>query len=154
MNTEMNIEKFRHLIDAYGAEPERWPVEHRAGLLEFARVDDAGAEILTRARQLDQLLDDYSVSTSPDLPARILHQISGRTTIFDRMFDWLMPSNPALVWRPVLASALPLVVGLVFGANVSLLPDQFADLLDGNGDLYTADDEIYLIALATDDDYE
>ena len=65
----MQLADFTHLIDAYGADPERWPPDQRAAALALA-ASDAGAEtLLHEARGLDRLLDAAPIQ-APSLALR------------------------------------------------------------------------------------
>ena len=78
--SHMSLARFRALLDAYGAEPDRWPPDERdaarallAQSAEARRWRDAGA-------QLDAVLDRAPVpATSADLVERILASASPRT---------------------------------------------------------------------------
>jgi hypothetical protein len=65
----MQLADFARLIDAYGADPERWPPDQRAAALALA-ASDAGAEtLLHEARGLDRLLDAAPIQ-APSLALR------------------------------------------------------------------------------------
>lgn len=57
----MTPDRFADLIAAYGARPDRWPVEERAAALLLADRDPACAAQLQRERALDAMLDRHSV---------------------------------------------------------------------------------------------
>ena len=53
----MTLERFTAIVEAYGADPVRWPALERADALDLARSDiDATAPILKRGAALDQVL--------------------------------------------------------------------------------------------------
>ena len=69
----MTPDRLRMLLDAYGADPARWPVAERAAALELlARSPDARAHRVAAAR-LDDALDAVpGVEASPTIVARVM----------------------------------------------------------------------------------
>lgn len=69
----MTLEQLTALLDAYGANPQRWPAEQRAAALALVlRSPEARAKRDAAAR-LDALLDSApSTRPSPELAARVL----------------------------------------------------------------------------------
>lgn len=61
----MTRDRAFEIIDAYGAEPARWPADERAGVLTLAGSDDAVAQALkaalAAARPFDALLSDWAM---------------------------------------------------------------------------------------------
>jgi hypothetical protein len=53
----MQLADFMRLVDAYGADPERWPPERRAAALALAESDASADAALRQARALDERLD-------------------------------------------------------------------------------------------------
>lgn len=53
----MNAARFAALLDAYGADPRRWPAEERAAALAFAADDPAAPAMLAAAADLDGLIE-------------------------------------------------------------------------------------------------
>jgi hypothetical protein len=66
-------ERLAEILDAYGADPDRWPADERAAALALLR-EDAGARVLReRALRLDRVLTAADeVDVPPDLAARVL----------------------------------------------------------------------------------
>ncbi|SAL71435.1 hypothetical protein AWB71_04366 [Caballeronia peredens] len=69
----MTPERFRHITEAYGASPERWPAQERDAALALIDSGDARAlAALAEARSLDGLLDAHAVPLPrPELARRI-----------------------------------------------------------------------------------
>ena len=57
----MTPERFRAIIEAYGATPQRWPAAERAAAERFARSKPEVEALLLREAELDDLLGRYSV---------------------------------------------------------------------------------------------
>lgn len=65
----MELSDFMRLVDAYGAEPDRWPPEQRAAALALAKSDAAADAVLGQARALDERLAAAPIQT-PSLALR------------------------------------------------------------------------------------
>ena len=74
----MTLDRVRTLLDAYGADPARWPAAERAAALELlARSPDARACRVAAAR-LDDALDAVpGVETSTAIVARVMRGAPG-----------------------------------------------------------------------------
>lgn len=78
--TPMDRQLFFNLVSAYGADPKRWPLEHREQATGFAQTEEDWRMIL-EATGLDAALSSYRLpDPSARLHARILAQASSRTT--------------------------------------------------------------------------
>ena len=55
----MTFERLIEILDAYGADPARWPADERAAAWAFVVQDARAADALAEARRLDGLLDVY-----------------------------------------------------------------------------------------------
>jgi hypothetical protein len=99
----MDRERFEHLLEAYGADFRRWPVETRAQAAAYAAQNVDAAAAIAEARALDQVLDSARTdpAPSPDLVGRILAQAPRTQRGFDR--------------RAMLALAACAVFGVVLG---------------------------------------
>src|SRR5260221_12279238 len=67
----MNIERFHILLDAYGADPARWPQAERGSAEAFARATPGAAALIAAARALDQALDRVPAAM-PELDAVVV----------------------------------------------------------------------------------
>lgn len=65
----MNDARFRAILDAYGGDPRRWPVEERAAASAFAATPE-GAKARAEAEALDRALDLAASAAPSDLLAR------------------------------------------------------------------------------------
>jgi hypothetical protein len=69
----MNAERFAVLLDAYGAEPRRWPESERDAALAFVRGDIRAAAMMEAAGEIDDLLALHHVpAPSPTLASLIV----------------------------------------------------------------------------------
>jgi hypothetical protein len=105
----MTAERFAQIVEAYGAEPRRWPAGERAEAEAFMLADpEAAGPALQTAHGFDLTLDAYVAPlAAPDLSARILRALPGND-------NWRR-------WRAPLAAGLAAAcaAGVLVGANVS-----------------------------------
>jgi len=125
----MKRDRFQALIDAYGANPSRWPARERAAAEAFAARDEAAKTLLADAALVDETLDRLSTEEVPArLRARILagyDEVATRHTggafgliprAIGRLRDAVWPGAP--LWQPASAFAVSLAAGLVLGLLV------------------------------------
>ncbi|NNC37832.1 MAG: hypothetical protein EX271_10790 [Acidimicrobiales bacterium] len=71
----MNAQRFTELVEAYGAEPARWPATEREDALAYMKAHPRDADnLLAPARSLDTVLESGRLDTTDTsfLAARIL----------------------------------------------------------------------------------
>ncbi len=118
----MEPRRLAEILDAYGADPSRWPdAERDAAMVLFA--DPAGA---TAPRDVAVALDTVlnavvAPAPSPELMADIL--ASAAPSGWRRWVAEFWPFGP--VWQPVTAFATVAVLGIVIGAAAptAILPE-------------------------------
>ncbi|WP_017932164.1 hypothetical protein [Robiginitomaculum antarcticum] len=66
-NIKMNALRFVQIVEAYGADPIRWPEDERAVAQDFAARHDSAAQVLNRAGQIDALLHRRRAPAPTDL---------------------------------------------------------------------------------------
>lgn len=108
----MTLERFAALLDAYGADPRRWPAAERAAAERLAAADQRAAALLSEARRVDEVLDGHRApGVSADLRARVLAAAPTPA----RARRWAVAA-----WARLLAPGAGLaaagVAGLMFGA--------------------------------------
>ncbi|MDZ4866076.1 MAG: hypothetical protein SGI91_02035 [Alphaproteobacteria bacterium] len=106
----MNIQRFKTLVEAYGANPARWPEAERVAALLFAEQSAEARDMLQEAAAFDRLLD--TAETHPatrTLEDRILATFPERTA--KQRAPWF-----TMRWIPAAAVACSLALGLAVGA--------------------------------------
>jgi len=104
--------RFQELLDAYGAEPARWPESERGPAQALLASDADAQRALREAASFDRLLDDGSVALEPSAALRrAVAEIPLRAPRVVAM-PWLLASFA----RGALAAALVLALGVVAGA--------------------------------------
>ncbi|WP_431855285.1 hypothetical protein [Azospirillum sp.] len=74
----MNIDRFRHLAEACGAEIERWPAAERAAARALLASSEEAQRALGQARVLDAWLDLAAPAVDDASAARVLAAIERR----------------------------------------------------------------------------
>lgn len=126
----MNLKRLAELLDAYGADPARWPADERAAALALLAADARARAMQAQARALDDwLATDLPTPPGDVLRARIL--ASTPTPADWREFVrelWSVLGGWRLV-LPACALSLSLGVGLplVWDEGATDLPSE--DLL-------------------------
>jgi hypothetical protein len=142
----MNLQRFEQLIDAYGTDPQRWPVAERSAALKLLADSEQAAELLQQTVWLDKSLDQFAAPAFDQLHDRLLKMPlpAQSKSLLERLVQWLLPLGPgefAEWWRPATLACLPLVFGLFIGMRLDLFADPSVE--------FTADDaELMYIALA------
>lgn len=121
--TTMTFQRFAQIVEAYGADPRRWPGDERAAARAFAQAHPAQAQpCLAAAAALDAVLAaDALEPVSRSLQRRIVASANapgGRLS-----FTW----RPGWRWLPGAALAGAGVAGLVAGAaamSFLMLPSE------------------------------
>lgn len=112
-------ERFRELLDAYGANPMRWPETEREAALALVEASAEARGLRDEVAAFDRLIDlaDTAPATAK-LEARILATFppSSRASGLRAFLAGLIPGHP--VWVPASALALSLALGLAVGAFV------------------------------------
>jgi len=118
----MTRERFKMLVEAYGADPRRWPEAEREAALRFVESDVEAQRILEEVRALDRIIDFADTApVTPELRARILSAIAPRSQAARtsaRLRAWA-PQTPQ--WIPLAAFAASLLLGLGAGALIPSL---------------------------------
>lgn len=120
--SELDEAQFARLVQAYGADPQRWPASAREAAQHLASSNAATQRLLTEARELDRALASV---TSPSVPAALEHRLladfdraqqrwSLRKTI-TAVAQSVWPGAP--LWQPAAVFA----VALTFGIAVAIL---------------------------------
>lgn len=134
----MRPERFRTLVDAYGADPARWPARERAAAEALLAGDEQAHAVLDEAAALDRIL-----AGAPPVTAS-----TGLRDVIRRMTQD-MPQHKPLSLGEILASWLPgrrlwpnlaglavaLVLGVTLGASDIGVSGASAQTVDDLGAL-------------------
>jgi hypothetical protein len=143
------MKRLREVVDAYGANPARWPAEERTALEEASRADPG---VLAEADEIDRVLALAAMPRgAADAQSRLLRTIAndkGRAT------DTVIPMparrravrSPAWSWAAAAALAASLACGIYLGSL-----DSVSGLFDPNA--AASDDPVDLAGLGDLSDY-
>ena len=125
-NTNMlTKERFKALLEAYGADIARWPGAERLAAHAYAETAAEAGALLAEARRIDALLAAVPApQPSPALEAAILAQIrdakqarkAGPGVALTGLLQTLWPR--AAVWKPASVFASALVLGALIGVDL------------------------------------
>jgi hypothetical protein len=89
----VTLAEFQHLLDAYGADTQRWPEAQRQAARNLIAQDDSARAAHAAAARLDGLLDRFDPPVAADSAARVAARLR------------LLPPQPAfgLGWAAALA---------------------------------------------------
>ena len=137
----MNIERFHKILEAYGTREGNWPSAERRDAQQFIEQDTQGQQLLQKYRQLDIRLNEYIPRYSPAIRNSILENLAASP--MDSFINWLIPELRSEFWRPLVAGALPLVIGIVIGTSAWInVPDLYNT---GQSDSWETE-EVFLLA--------
>jgi hypothetical protein len=106
--------RFQAMLEAYGAEPGRWPAQDRAEALALLATSAEAARLREAAAKLDLLLDLAPRPAPARLSAGALaERVTGQTQ------ERVAPYRPSTSWLWVRAAGLAAaaVIGFVVGAT-------------------------------------
>lgn len=123
----MQLDRFRDLLDANGADPCRWPPADAAAAVDLLARSAEARAALAGARDLDALLDGLpAVQPSPMLRASVLaipvdHPRPARPRPRFSLATWLaqVSLGRRLVAGAVMATMLGVVIGVGLGLDTS-----------------------------------
>jgi hypothetical protein len=133
----VELGRFRTILNAYGATPERWPAEERDDALALTRTSVPAARALADARTFDEALEASTVSSltvDPNhiamLQARIV--AAAQPTMQSWIGRWFGISlTPMQVWPSIAGLAMASVLGFAVGLGGVLQTESNRDADDG-----------------------
>ena len=123
----MNRDRFFTIVEAYGAEPRRWPAAERVDALAFAEADVEAFARLREAGILDGVLDE----SRPLAPSAAL-----RRRVVEAGPRPRRRTSPLRWFAPGAGLAAAGVAGLVFGASLLAPPEVQTDAVLAEADAY------------------
>ncbi len=137
--TEMDLNRFRGLAEAWGGDIDRWPAEHRAAARALASKSADAKACLAEEGHLDDLILSASSERAPASLRVSVAKIPDASPKIGRLLADLWPFGS--IWRPLAGLAAAASIGLAVGLSVppSSSNTVTADttLLALSGDLYT-----------------
>jgi hypothetical protein len=106
----MQLNRFRGLLEAYGAEPRRWPPGERADAEELLARSPEARALLAEAAAIDALLDEAAEPVMPARDAEAL--IAGITATPQIQLGGHSPSQRS-IWVKATGLAAAALIGFV-----------------------------------------
>jgi hypothetical protein len=120
----MDRERFKTIVAAYGASPERWPVREREQAERLARTDAQAQAALADAQNLDSVLASTAEDVNTDLSvARAMRRFRAQS---GRSGAPVRPQASPLM-RPAWALAACALIGLAVGFGAGAAAPSEAD---------------------------
>ena len=110
----MNIQRFRQLLDAYGAAPARWPESERSAAQALLERSAEARQLAAQAARLDELLNHAEAPKRVLGPAALAERIASTPQIRSspqQKTEWRL----AIGWPRLMALAAAAVAGFVVG---------------------------------------
>jgi hypothetical protein len=81
----MTLKQFKRLLDAHGADMQRWPAAERRAARALLARDDAARKAQHDAAELDRWLEAYDPPSEAGAAARV---VAGLSTLPPQSVDW------------------------------------------------------------------
>lgn len=120
----MTPERLRHLLDAYGADPSRWPPGERDAMLALLARSPELSSWQRQAAELDGLLDKATLPTADRAFLAGIVDAAG-TPVWRQWAALVWPFGP--IWRPALGLTMAAILGAVLG-YVTTPPIELAQI--------------------------
>ena len=126
----MKLSRLSAILEAYGADPERWPLEEREAALALTKSSVPAARALAEARMLDSVLLQQNVADIAEEtePFTLLHsaivsraRLRPTQTWFGQWFGFDLA--PSQLWPSLAGLALASVLGFAVGLGGLLQTD-------------------------------
>src|SRR6202142_3331296 len=120
------LDRFRELLDAYGAEPRRWPAGERAAAEALLAREPEARALRAKAAAIDGLLDRATPLAPPIIDAEILvADITAKPQSMPAEGVALRPARRApagVFWLKVASLAAAAILGFFIGVTQLLNP--------------------------------
>lgn len=133
----MKPERLEYLLDAYGADPNRWPASERASAEVLLAAEPLAARLAADARRLDRALDTFAVAPAHrELRDSILRQ--ARNVDAPRKLSWRDVLGDLLPVRPLWPNLAGLAAAAILGIGIGLVGPGATPADDGEAQTVAA----------------
>ena len=115
----MGLDRFRELVEAYGAEPGRWPTNERGAAEALLAQDTEAARLRGRAAALDAMLDKASLPEAAFDAERLIAAVTAepqRTAEIVTLRPAIKQSGSGF-WLKVASLAAAAAIGFLVGVT-------------------------------------
>lgn len=109
----MNLDRFRQIVDTYGADPARWPATERADAAAFLAANAAARRALRGAQRLDAALAAWTVEPAAPDAQVLTARVTARPQL--RALRGGALPHGGLSWPDVAGLAAAAVAGFIVG---------------------------------------
>lgn len=114
----VSLERFRALLDAYGARPELWPAEERPAALALRDVSPEARALFDAEIALDA---EFAGVVDPELDPSFLRRLNEVPLRAPQKRAWFSLRG---LWLPAASWAFAAVLGLGFGLTAEPLAEE------------------------------
>ena len=142
----MTLKRFRRILDAYGADPARWPEEEIDAIRALLSSSEDARRMVAEAGRVDRLLDQWDMPLPSGLdPADMAARASAQPQMPDDPADDPVGWRITLGWPNVAglaaAAAAGFLVGFLGVADVWLF--DYAGTADVIPELFLSEDALW-----------
>ena len=114
----MGLDRFRELLDAYGAEPRRWPANERTMAEALAARQPEARDLRAKAAAIDALLDRAMLLAPPIIDAEaLIGRITARAQSQVVAFRPARRPSAGTFWLKVASLAAAAMIGFLVGVT-------------------------------------
>lgn len=118
----------QEILNAYGADPERWPEDERQSLIQLLAQSPELQALRETGALLDGLLDEWQpkLTCSTDtLISSLPAQPRRKQNWPDQLAAFFFPGSMA--WRQAILAGIPLMLGFIWGLSGEPLADDWTE---------------------------
>ena len=118
----------QEILNAYGADPERWPEDERQSLIQLLAQSPELQALRETGALLDGLLDEWQpkLTCSTDtLISSLPAQPRRKQNWPDQLAAFFFPGSMA--WRQAILAGIPLMLGFIWGLSGEPLEDDWTE---------------------------
>lgn len=124
----LSLTRAEEILNAYGAEPERWPEDERGQLLQLLTRSPELQALRETASRLDGLLDEWQpevIRQTDTLVGSLPAQMRKKQRWADQVAAIFL--SGLLGWRQAALAAAPLTLGFIWGLSGEPPSDDWSD---------------------------
>lgn len=128
LQPSLSLTRAKEILNAYGAEPERWPEDERGDLLQLLARSPELEALRKSASRLDDLLDEWqpeAISHTDISVGSLPAQTQPKPHWADQLAAVFVPD--LLGWRQAALAAAPLTLGFIWGLSGEPPSDDWSE---------------------------
>lgn len=128
LQPSLSLTRAKEILNAYGAESERWPEDERGDLLQLLARSPELQALRKSASRLDDLLDEWqpeAISHTDISVGSLPTQMRKKRGWADQVAAIFLPG--LLGWRQAALAAAPLTLGFIWGLSGEPPSDDWSE---------------------------